>query len=165
MWMIPKAVERGPMRTVAEEYEVVVCGGGLAGFSAAIASARHGARTVLIQDRPVLGGNSSSEVRVTPHGAAAFHGYARETGVISEALVEDRATNHAKIDENGWTNSVWDMILYDMAMRTPNLTLLLNTGVESAVVADGRITVVRARTWGAELIHEISGAAFIDCTG
>lgn len=68
------------MRTVAENYDVVVCGGGLAGFSAALSAARHGARTVLIHDRPVLGGNSSSEIRVTPHGAAAFHGYARETG-------------------------------------------------------------------------------------
>lgn len=153
------------MRAVAEEYDVVVCGGGLAGFSAALSSARHGARTVLVQDRPVLGGNSSSEVRVTPHGAAAFHGYARETGIISEALIQDRATNHVPIEENGWTNSVWDMILYDMAVRTPRLTLLLNTGVESAVVANGRIAAITARTWGAELIHEITGSAFIDCTG
>ncbi len=153
------------MRTVAENYDVVVCGGGLAGFSAALAAARHGARTALIQDRPVLGGNSSSEVRVTPHGAAAFHGYARETGVISEALIEDRVRNHAKIEENGWTNSVWDMVLYDMAVRTENLTLHLNTGVEGVEVRDGQIATVTARTWGAETIREISGSVFIDCTG
>jgi hypothetical protein len=153
------------MRTVAEEYDVAVAGGGLAGFSAAIAAARHGAKTVLIQDRPVLGGNSSSEVRVTPHGAAAFHGYARETGIIAEALVQDRVTNHATIEENGWTNSVWDLTLYDMAVRTENLTLHLNTGVETATVKDGRIVSVQARTWGAELIHDIRAGAFIDCTG
>lgn len=153
------------MRTVTEKYDVVVCGGGLAGFSAAIAAARHGATTVLVQDRPVLGGNSSSEIRVTPHGAAAFHGYARETGVISEALIEDRVRNHAKIEENGWTNSVWDLILYDMAVRTDNLTLHLNTGVESAQVVGSTITEITARTWGAEVIREIAGAVFIDCTG
>lgn len=153
------------MRTVAESYDVVVCGGGLAGFSAAVAAARHGAQTVLVQDRPVLGGNSSSEIRVTPHGAAAFHGYARETGIISEALIEDRVRNHAKIEENGWTNSVWDMILYDMAVRTENLTLHLNTGVEGAHVDDGAITTITARTWGAETIREIKGSVFIDCTG
>jgi hypothetical protein len=153
------------MRTVAEEYDVAVAGGGLAGFSAAIAAARHGAKTVLIQDRPVLGGNSSSEVRVTPHGAAAFHGYARETGIIAEALVQDRVTNHATIEENGWTNSVWDLTLYDMAVRTENLTLHLNTGLETATVKDGRIVSVQARTWGAELIHDIRAGAFIDCTG
>ena len=99
------------MHTIEDTYDVVVAGGGLAGFSAAIAAARHGASTVLIQDRPVLGGNSSSEVRVTPHGSAAFHGYARESGIIAEALIEDRATNHAIIRENGWTNSVWDLSL------------------------------------------------------
>lgn len=153
------------MRTDSEHFDVVVAGGGMAGVSAAIASARHGARTVLIQDRPVLGGNSSSEVRVTPHGAAAFHGYARETGVISEALIQDRVVNHARIWEDGWTNSVWDMVLYDMATRTENLTLQLNTGVEDATVVDGRITRITARTWGAELIHDISADVFIDCTG
>lgn len=153
------------MHTVNEDYSVVVCGGGLAGFSAALAAARHGASTVLIQDRPVLGGNSSSEVRVTPHGAAAFHGYARETGIIAEALIEERATNHAKIEENGWTNSVWDLVLYDMVTRTDNLTLHLNTAVETAVVEDGRIVAITARTANAELIHRIAGDVFIDCTG
>lgn len=153
------------MRTVTERYDVVVAGGGMAGVSAAVASARHGAKTVLIQDRPVLGGNSSSEVRVTPHGAAAFHGYARETGVIAEALIQDRVVNHAKIWEDGWTNSVWDMVLYDMVVRTENLTLELNTGVEAATVEDGRITRIQARTWGTETIHDIEADAFIDCTG
>ena|GEM_PF-3723032 len=42
-------------------------------------------------------GNSSSEVRVTSHGAAAFHAYARETGIISELLIEERAVNHEEI--------------------------------------------------------------------
>lgn len=130
-----------------------------------MAAARHGAKTVLVQDRPVLGGNSSSEIRVTPHGAAAFHGYARETGIIAEALIEERATNHAKIEENGWTNSVWDLVLYDMAVRTTNLTLHLNTALEEASVTDGRITEVRARVANAETIIRINGKTFIDCTG
>ena len=97
------------MRTIEETYDVVVCGGGLAGVSAAIAAARHGARTCLLQDRPVLGGNSSSEIRVTPHGAAAFHAYARESGIVSEALTAERTRNHEPILETGWTNSVWDL--------------------------------------------------------
>jgi hypothetical protein len=153
------------MRTVEETYDVVVCGGGLAGFSAAVAAARHGASTALIQDRPVLGGNSSSEVRVTPHGAAAFHGYARETGIISEALIADRATNHAVIRENGWTNSVWDLVLYDMAVRTPGLTLHLNTAVHGVEVSADTITAVHARVANAETDMVISGRVVIDCTG
>lgn len=153
------------VRTVEETYDVVVCGGGLAGFSAAIAAARHGARAVLIQDRPVLGGNSSSEVRVTPHGSAAFHGYARETGIISEALIADRATNHAIIRENGWTNSVWDLVLYDMAVRTPNLTLHLNTAVHNVTVAGNTVSAVHARVANAETELVIAGRVVIDCTG
>ena len=49
--------------------DVVVCGGGLAGVCAAVSAARHGAKVVLVQDRPVLGGNASSEMRMGIVGA------------------------------------------------------------------------------------------------
>lgn len=153
------------MKSLTETYDVVVAGGGLAGVSAAVAAARHGASVALVQDRPVLGGNSSSEVRVTPHGAAAFHGYARETGIISEVLVEDRARNHAIIRENGWTNSVWDMILYDLAHRTENLTLHLNTPVLGVEVEAGRIVAATAKVLNAEIDLRLQARIFIDCTG
>lgn len=178
------------MQRKSESYDVVVAGGGLAGVCAAIASARHGAKTCLIQDRPVLGGNSSSEIRVTPHGAAAFHAYARETGIISELLIEERAINHEPILENGWTNSVWDMVMYDLAMRTPNLTLHVNTAVIAVemttgpltppdptptfgyilrptahTACPGRIQSVTCLVANAELQLVIAAKLFIDCTG
>ncbi|MEO7598885.1 MAG: FAD-dependent oxidoreductase [Opitutus sp.] len=154
------------MKSLTEEFEVVVAGGGLAGFCAAVAAAREGAKTCLIHNRPVLGGNSSSEVGVTPHGAAAFHAYARETGIISEALIEERARNHAEIYENGWTNSVWDMVLYDIAVQTPNLTLHLNTDIRGVEKRDARnLAAVLAVVQNAELDLRISGRIFIDCTG
>ena len=154
------------MRSKIETYDIVVCGGGLAGFSAAIAAARNGAKTCLVHNRPVLGGNSSSEIGVTPHGAAAFHAYARETGIISEALIEERATNHAEIYENGWTNSVWDMVLYDMVQKTPGLTLWLNTDVRGVEKRDGRnISAVLASVQNAEIDLRLEARIFIDCTG
>jgi hypothetical protein len=154
------------MKTVNEQYDVVVCGGGLAGFCAAVAAARHGAKTCLVQDRPVFGGNSSSEIRVTPHGAAAFHAYARETGIVSELLIEERARNHEPIVENGWTNSVWDLTMYDLAMNTPNLTFHLNTAVTGVMMASpDRIAAVSCRTANAEIHRQISAQTFIDCTG
>ncbi len=70
------------MKTEVEQFDVVVLGGGLSGFCAAVAAAREGAKTCLIHNRPVLGGNASSEVRVTVHGAACHHAYARETGIV-----------------------------------------------------------------------------------
>ncbi|NQX67254.1 FAD-dependent oxidoreductase [Paenibacillus alba] len=154
------------MKIIQETYDVVVCGGGLAGFCAAVSSARNGANTCLIQDRPVFGGNSSSEVRVTPHGAAAFHAYARETGILSELLIEERAANHEEIWENGWTNSVWDMTMYDLAMKTPNLKFHVNTAVQSVIMADEkRIAAVVCYVANAETKLTIHGKTFIDCTG
>lgn len=132
------------MKTETESYDVIVCGGGMAGFCAAIASARHGAKTCLIQDRPVLGGNASSEVRVTIHGAACHHDHARETGIIMEAMNAERRANHLFPIENGWTNSVHDMTLYDLAVRESNLTLHLNTTVKDVQMDDG--------TWGLEAL-------------
>ncbi len=154
------------MKTITEQFDIVVCGGGLAGFCAAVAAARQGAKTCLVHNRPVLGGNSSSEVGVTPHGAAAFHAYARETGIISEALIEERARNHAEIYENGWTNSVWDMVLYDLAQRTPNLTLHLNTDIRGVEKRDASyLCAVLAVVQNAEVDLRIEGKTFIDCTG
>jgi hypothetical protein len=179
------------VKTINENFDVVVCGGGLAGFCAAVSAARAGAKTCLVQDRPVLGGNSSSEVRVTPHGAAAFHAYARETGILSEVLIEERARNHETIFENGWTNSVWDLVLYDLAQTTANLTLRVNTSIHAVELSGvGRIdtapppdarfgylhrpavrppgaklTAVIGRVANAEIELVLRAALFIDCTG
>lgn len=154
------------MRRIKKRHQLVVCGGGLAGFCAAVAAARQGIDTCLVHNRPVFGGNSSSEIRVTPHGAASFHAYARETGIISELLIEERARNHEYINENGWTNSVWDLVLYDTAVKTENLTFHLNTFVTD-VAMDGksRIRAVICQVANAETELELEGDVFIDCTG
>ena len=70
------------MLTESVTTDIVVVGGGLAGVCAAIGAARQGSRVALLQNRPVLGGNSSSEVRVWVCGATAhgIHLFARETG-------------------------------------------------------------------------------------
>lgn len=154
------------MQTVEEQYRLVVIGGGLAGFCAAVSAARLGVRTCILQNRPVFGGNSSSEIRVTPHGACAFHAYARETGIISELLIEERATNHETIFENGWTNSVWDLTLYNMAQQTPNLTIHVNTDVFAVEMrTDRTIASVKAKVLGAETELTVSGEIFIDASG
>src|SRR5690606_29633868 len=147
-------------------YAVIVVGGGLTGLCAAVASARNGKSTCLVHNRPVLGGNSSSEIRVTPHGAAAFHAYARGTGIISELLIQERAQNHEEIFENGWTNSVWDMVQYDLVQQTENLTLYLNTDFQDVVMNGKRqIQSISAYTQGAEVEWILEGEVFIDCTG
>ncbi len=82
-----------PPKTVRIDCDLVIVGGGLAGTCAAITAARAGIKVALVQDRPVLGGNASSEVRLWALGATSHMGnnnrWSREGGVIDEILVEN----------------------------------------------------------------------------
>lgn len=153
------------MREQSVESDVVVVGGGLAGVCAAVAAARLGARVALVNNRPVLGGNSSSEVRVWVCGATA-HGnqrWARESGVVGEMYVENQYRNPEG-------NPVyWDDVVLDTVRREPNITLFLNTDVRH-VVASGpddarRIEEVVGWTMGSELLTTFRAPVFLDCTG
>src|SRR3954467_6693020 len=117
-------------RTVSSD--VTVIGGGLAGVAAAIAAARTGAVVALINNRPVLGGNSSSEIRVWVCGATA-HGsqkFARETGIVGELFAENQFRNPEG------NPHYWDQVVLDAVRAEPNITLFLNTDVRD-VEADG----------------------------
>ncbi|MGO4270607.1 FAD-dependent oxidoreductase, partial [Paenibacillus sp. TAF58] len=114
-----------------ENFDVVVCGGGLAGVCAAITAARNGARTCILQDRPVFGGNSSSEIRVFPQGAANYNAYARETGIIAELLNEERAVNHEPNQTNGRTKDIGKPVSFrspDWAVHYDNPDLFYKGG-------------------------------------
>src|SRR5438093_1110215 len=113
------------LRTETIKADLAVVGGGLAGTCCALNAARAGLRVALVQDRPVLGGNAGSEVRLWVLGATSHMGnnnrWAREGGVIDEILVE-----------NMWRNPegnalIFDTILLEKVIEEPNLTLLLNT--------------------------------------
>ncbi len=144
------------------EAEVVVAGGGLAGTCAAIAAARSGADVILIQDRPMLGGNTSSEVRVHATGADCSGGrpHAREAGILEEIRLEDAVRNTQR------SNSMWDIILEEWVRREESVRVLLNTSVVSAAMTSagtiGAITC--SRPWTEEELV-ISADLFIDCTG
>ena len=107
--------------------DLVVVGGGMAGTCTAITAARNGIKVVLVQDRPVLGGNGSSEVRLWVLGATSHLGnnnrWAREGGVIDEILVENLFRNK---EGNA---IIFDTILLEKVVAEPNITLLLNTMV------------------------------------
>lgn len=89
--------------------DITVIGGGLAGVCAAISAARNGKSVSLVQNRGILGGNSSSEIRVWVCGATK-HGvnrYARETGIMGELFLENQYRNP---DGNPY---FWDMLLLE----------------------------------------------------
>ena len=89
-------------------FDVIVVGGGMTGMCAAIASARHGAKTALVQERPVFGGNASSEIRMHICGASAnmVKPNAEETGILREILLENKRVN------DYYNYSVWDRVLF-----------------------------------------------------
>ncbi|QEY14916.1 MULTISPECIES: FAD-dependent oxidoreductase [unclassified Cellvibrio] len=107
--------------------DLVIAGGGLAGVCAAITAARAGSRVVLVQDRPVLGGNASSEVRLWALGATSHMGnnnrWSREGGVIDEIMLDN-------LKQNQLGNAlIFDSILLNKVAAEANITLLLNTAV------------------------------------
>ncbi len=145
------------MRTLNYKTDFCVVGGGLAGLCAAISAARHGIKVVLVQDRPMLGGNSSSEIRMWVCGS---HGKDnRETGIVEELFLENFYQNPG----NKFT--LWDLVLYEKAMAEENLTLLLNSSVLDAQCEDRQIKTVKAWQSCAETFHVISAKYFADCSG
>ena len=77
------------LKRLTHDVDVCVVGGGISGMLAAIAAARHGARTLLMHDRPVLGGNASSEIRMWICGAGSRVRYLQETGIMEEIALEN----------------------------------------------------------------------------
>lgn len=151
------------MGDINKRYDVVVIGGGISGVCAAIAAARRGALTALIQDRPVLGGNASSEVRVQISGAdrdgAEGRKNYRETGIILEILLRNKALN------GGYSFSVFDNVLWDMVKQESRLDLYLNTTVYAISKENNKIFAVRAVQLGNEKKYYFQGKFFVDTTG
>ncbi|QMV40653.1 FAD-dependent oxidoreductase [Cohnella cholangitidis] len=153
------------MRTETILSDITVIGGGLSGVCAAVAAARLGKKVALVHNRPVLGGNSSSEVRVWVCGATA-HGtnrYARETGIMGEMFVENQFRNP---EGNPY---LWDLVVLETVLAEPNLRLFLNTDVHE-VEADGseENRIIRSATgWmmGSERRIRYESPIFLDCTG
>lgn len=159
-----RASPPGPARDI--KVDVVVIGGGMAGVCAALAAARNGVSVALVQDRPMLGGNSSSEIRLHILGADASgqrqkEGIdARETGIMEELRLEEAVSNPQR------STSMWDLILYHAVRCTPGITLLLNTcccGVRMGRANE--IAAIEGHQLGSENTFTIHGRLFIDCTG
>ncbi|MBO5822225.1 MAG: FAD-dependent oxidoreductase, partial [Lentisphaeria bacterium] len=91
------------METINHKVQFCVVGGGLAGMCAALAAARHGIKTLIIHERPMFGGNASSEIRMWVCGSY----YDRETGIVEELRLENLYRNTHP------SYAIWDTILYE----------------------------------------------------
>lgn len=142
-------------------FDLVVVGGGTAGTCAAITAARLGLTVALVQDRPVLGGNSSSEVRVWPEGHVNQAPFPRLGDVVME-VVPQRGSDSA----NAQGAHVFDDDRKLAAcLAEPNITLFLESRMNVATAIDGSIRSIGFEHVRTAERSTVKGAMFLDSTG
>ena len=139
-------------------YDLVVVGGGMSGICAALAAARLGSKVALIQDRYILGGNNSSEVRVGLGGQINMAPYP-SLGYLLNEIGPDRIGNARG------AHHYQDWKKMDVVKAEPNISLFLGYTVTDAVMEDGKIRSVTAIEATRQDRIVLSGHTFADCTG
>ena len=134
----------------SRHFDFVVVGGGLPGTCAAVAAARRGLKVALVQDRPVLGGNASVEIRVWSAGEARY------------PLVREVRGWFMNRDAN---MAVSDAHRMRVVEDEPNLSVFLCTRVFAAEKTDDRVAAVKALDWKRNRVIRLSGQLFCDATG
>lgn len=143
--------------TIEHEVDLCVVGGGIAGLIAAVSAARHGAKVLLMNNRPVLGGNASSEVRMWICGARGAEN--KETGLLEEIMLDNYYYNA------DLKYPVWDHVLYGKARYQDNLELMLNTAATEVMMDGSRIAAVKAWQLTSQTWHVVRAKYFADCSG
>ena len=143
------------MKTITHKVSLCVIGGGLAGMCTAISAARQGISTLIMQERPVFGGNASSEIRMWVCGARNC----LETGLIEEIRLENQYRN-TQINY-----SVWDSILFEKVRFQENLESLLNCSCLQAETENGVIRSVTGWQMTTQTYHKVEADFFADCSG
>ena len=147
------------LNTKVHEVDVCVIGGGIGGMFTAISAARHGAKVALMHDRPVLGGNASSEIRMWISGAGTRVRDLQETGIMEELLLENMHRNPKR------NFSVWDALLYEMVRFEDNIDLMLNSACCEAKAENGHIESVKGFQLTTYTWHEVRAKIFVDSSG
>ena len=149
--------------------DVLVAGGGSAGTSAALAAARSGASVILIDGRPVLGGNSGSEVRLSMVGACggragtgetnALKLECREGGIVEEYQLDNAVNNPDRVPE------LFSLELLTLIKAEPNIQLFQNTWLVGVTKANATITSAIVENQGAQRRYVVEATVYVDATG
>ena len=152
------------LKVEALQVDLVIVGGGMAGTCCAITAARAGLKVSLVQDRPVMGGNASSEIRLWILGATSHMGnnnrWAREGGVIDEILIENLYRNPEG------NPLILDALLLEKVHSESNIRLLLNTSVYALEkCAEDQIDWVNAFCSQNSTEYQLTAPLFVDASG
>ena len=144
-------------QNVIHECDFCVVGGGLAGMCAAISAARRGLSVVIMQDRPLFGGNASGEVRMWISGAHGKNN--RETGILEELALENLYRNPDR------TYPLWDSILFSAIKEEDGITPILNCSCNDCEMSEGKIVSVTGWQTTTQRYHTVRAKYFADCSG
>ena len=143
----------------AGQYDIVVIGGGMAGICTAVQSARLGLKVALIQNRPVLGGNNSSEIRVHLEGDTDKNHFTKLGRIVRELDNGDPGNAAASAVAYG------DQRKLEVVKAESNISLFLNTHAHEVEMEGNKIVAVVARNINTNREYRFQGKLFADCTG
>ncbi len=143
--------------TIAHEADICIVGAGAAGMFAAVAAAREGARVAVMHDRPMVGGNASSEIRMWIRGARGRD--RNESGLAEELALMN-------LDRNPTLNfSIWDSVTYEFLKNEPNIELILNCSCLDAEMDGDKIVSIKGWQTTTQKFHTVKAKIFADCSG
>ncbi len=142
----------------AGEFDFVIIGGGMAGTCAAISAARNGVKVALIQNRPLLGGNNSSEVRVHLGGRINLEPYPALGNLVNEIGPDEGGNAQPK-------SYYEDDKKLDAVLNEPNISLFLNHHANKVETENGTIKKVYATNIETGEKINFIAPLFADCTG
>ena len=143
------------------EFDIVIAGGGIAGICAALSSARNGLKTALVQDRPVVGGNNSSEVRVWLGGKTNFEPYPNIGNIVLE--LEQEIMEH--YGEKNRAEIYEDEKKFHLLNKEENITLFMEHFLISSEVIDNEIKSVLLYDVKTGAHKRLKAGLFLDSTG
>ena len=148
-------------KTITKRYDLVVVGGGVGGIIAAVTAVRHGLHVALVNDKPGLGGNASSDIGVSIDGAICFNTFPnmREGGPVEELKEQIAALDPMQDSQQNSTAMLF------FCEREPRLDVFNELLITSVRHTNGRIQSVAGHQSSTERSYKFTADQFVDATG